>query len=346
MKVRIGKFLSLFVIALLLVVGCSSKTENSASMGKSSNSEQKASEQKIITITMAHESPANSPKGLWADIFKEVVEEKSGGNIKVDVFHQGSLYDKEQAALEAVGQGIIQVSLGSTGYLSAIEPSFEVFDLPMLFSSQESLYKVLDSEVGQELLAMLESKGLKGLGYATNVPIDLFSKSEITSMEQLADKKIRVHTAMLEKAVTALGGNPITMPASEVFMAIQQGVLDGVLTTVAFAAPNKFDEIVSDMTQVQISAVVYPVVMNLDFWNSLTEEQQKIIEEATTIATQANRDDLSQVIEGHIKSLTDGGVNITQLSTDERQRWKDSLQGLFDEFSNKELLDRITQIVN
>ncbi|GAX88817.1 TRAP transporter substrate-binding protein [Effusibacillus lacus] len=336
MKKRMFSFFSSVLTTVLILSGCSSSTPTRTNTQRA--------DQKV-TIKIAHESPASHPKGIWADTFKKAVEEKSGGKISVEVFHQGSLYPKEQAALEAVNQGIIQMSLGSTGYLSSIEPTFGVFDLPMLFPSQESLYKATDGKVGKELLDKLEAKGLKGLGYVANVPLDLFSKSPITSIDQISGQKIRVHTAELEKSVKTLGGNPITMPASEVYMALQQGVLQGVLTTVSYAAPNKLSEVVKNMTDIKISSIVYPIVINLDFWKGLSPENQKIIEEATQVAIKANRDDLEQIMGKHLKTLQDGGVKIHKLSADEHAKWKTKLHSIYDEFKDKQLLEKVNQAI-
>ncbi|MEX1031154.1 MAG: TRAP transporter substrate-binding protein [Paenibacillaceae bacterium] len=342
--------LALFLVVIVFIVGCnSSGGSNNAQKVESAiptpSQNEKASEKEKevqkVTIKIAHESPASHPKGVWIDDFKKVVEDESGGNITVEVFHQGSLYAKEKAALEAVGQGIIQLSAGSTGYLSSIEPSFSLFDLPMLFENQDAMYKVLDGEIGQNLLTELESKGLKGLGYISNVPLDLLSKKPVTSLNDLSGMKIRVHSADLEKTVNALGGSPIIIPASEVFIGLQQGVINGVLTTVSYAAPNKLNEVVSHMTDIKISSIVYPVVMNQDFWNELNDENKQIINKAVQVATEKNRKELSAITDEHVKTLVDGGVTVHQLSTEERIIWKDKLETVYSQFKDQELLGKV-----
>ena len=321
---------TLFVVSVLafplLLLGCgSSETTTSGEQ----TSDQGASEQPI-TIKLAHESPNTHIKGIWAEEFKKNIESASGGNIKVELYHHGQLYAKEQAALQAVTQGVIQMSISSTGYMSSLVPEYQIFDLPMMFPDLNALYAFEDSALGEELLQLLDAKGLKGLGYITNVPIDLFTGEPIETMEDLKNMKIRAHTALLEESMRVLGASPITMAAEEMYTAMQQGVIDGILTTTAYAAPNKLQEVAPYMTKISISSVVYPIVINKDFWESLTEQQQQIIAEAARMAVQHNRDNLEANSNEYERTLQENGLQIIQLDDAERARWLEKLKPIYD----------------
>ncbi|MEW5898236.1 MAG: TRAP transporter substrate-binding protein [Bacillota bacterium] len=309
--------------------------------------EDKKGADKTYVIKLAHESPATHSKGVWAEDFKKAVEEKSGGRIKVELFHQGQLYASEEAGFQAVINGLIQMAIPSTGYVSAVVPQFQVVDLPMMFPDQEALYKFEDSEVGKELLAKLEPKGVKGLGYISNIPLDLFSKEPIVKISDFKGKKIRTHTAVLESSVKALGGNPMAMPASELYLAIEQGIVDGAFTTVTYAAPNKYYEITKHMTKARISAIAYPVIINLQFWNSLPDDLKKVMEEAVAEAIRQNRAKLKDQEEKALKTLQNGGMQVHELSPEEHAQWVKALQAVYDEYGKvigQDLIDKVKNL--
>lgn len=281
------------------------------------------------TLRLAHESPETHAKGAWANWFKEALAEKSNGRLTVDVFHHGQLYESEQAAIQAAVGGLIDIAIPSTGYMSSVVPEFEIVDLPMMFEDQQALYDFQDGEIGQELLAKVEQHGLVGLGYISNVPLDLFSKTAIEKLEDFKGKRIRAHSAVLENTVAALGGNPVSMRASELYIALEQGIVDGAFTTVAFAAPNKYHEVTPFMTQVAVSAIAYPVVINAARFNGLSDDLKTAVREAAEEATKRNREALQKQSEGHVQSLVDGGLKVITLSEEERSRWQEALETVY-----------------
>lgn len=299
------------------------------------------------TLRLSHESPESHAKGAWANWFADAVEAGSDGEITVDVFHHGQLYESEQAAIEAAIGGLIDIAIPSTGYMSSIVPEFEVVDLPMMFPDQEALYRFQDGELGQELLGMVEERGLVGLGYISNVPLDLFSKEPISSLEDFQGKRIRAHSAVLENTVSALGGNPVSMRASELYLALEQGIVDGAFTTVSFAAPNEYHEVTPYMTAVAVSAIAYPVVINAGTFEGLSEEMQAVIRDAVAEATRRNREALAEQSEGHVQSLVDGGIEIITLDAEERARWQEQLEAVYEDVAERvdpELIERIRNI--
>lgn len=328
------------VIAIILLVACASDADQEPQVQE----QDEATEEEVqeeVTIQLAHESPDSHAKGIWVDDFKKIAEEMSDGSLRIEVYHQGSLYADEQAALEAVTKGVIQMSIGSTGYISSIEPSFEVFDLPMLFEDQDVLSRALDSPVSQKMLDDLQSKGLKGVGYVISEPLSLFSVEPISSLEDLSGKKIRVHTLLLEETVSALGANPVTIPGDEMYISLQQGMIDGALTTTSFAAPNKFSEVASYMLDAEISAIVYPVVMNYEFWDNLSDEHKEIIVEATKQASEKNREEAAEIKAGHMETLESEGVEISELSAEEREAWIEETKVVYEQFDNQELIEEM-----
>jgi len=293
-----------------------------------------AQEQKVYTIKLAHEVPPTHPKGVWAENFKKYVEEKSKGRIKVEIYPQGQLYKDPATIIQATAKGTIQMSITSTGYVSTMIPQFQVVDLPMIFESQEALYHFQDGDVGEKLLKMLEGKGLKGLGWVSNVPLDLFSKEKISEIDDFKGKKIRVHTALLEEVIRSLGGNPVSMPASELYLALQQGVVDGAMTTVTYAASNHYEEVIKYVTVCRVSAISYPVVMNLEFWNNLPNDLKEVVKAGVRYATEQNRKDLSNLEKKSFDSLEKGGVEIVKLSPEQRKAWQSAIGKVYDKYKD------------
>jgi C4-dicarboxylate-binding protein DctP len=201
----------------------------------------------------------------------------------------------------------------------------------MMFKDDKAFYAFQDGPVGQELLALVETKGLKGLGYVSNVPLDLFSTKRIATVADFAGKKVRAHSALLEHTVKALGGNPIAMPASEMFLAFQRGVIDGGFTTVTFAAPNKYQEVTKYVTRAAVSAIAYPVLMNLAAWNKLPGELKTVVADAAKQTIASNRAEIGATAEKAVSTLKAGGAEIIELTPAQRAEWQAKLQAVYDQ---------------
>lgn len=300
-----------------------------------------------LTLRLAHEAPPTHPKGVWAQDFAEALAQTSEGRIEVQVFPQGQLYKSPRAAIEAVIAGQLQIAIPSTGYMASIEPSFEVIDLPMLFANQKALYRFEDSQVASELLSKIETKGMKGLGFVSNASLDLFSKEKMVVPADFSGKKVRAHSAMLEETVKALGGNPVSMPGSELYLALQQGVVDGAFTTVTYGAPNNYNEVADYLTRAAVSSIAYPVVANLDFWNSLSAADRDAIEKAVEIATKKNRANLGKIVDDAVASLKNGGISVVELTDAQHAEWQDALAPIYKEFADRvsgDLVERVKAV--
>lgn len=287
------------------------------------------------TIKLAHEAPATDPKGVWATDFKKAVEEYSNGAITVTIYPNGQLYSNPSEGLQAAVGGLVQMVMPSTGYVATIAPQFQVFDLPMLFKSDEALYRFEDSDIGTQLLASVASKNLVGLGYVSNVSANIFSKKPIHVPTDLKGMKIRVYSALLGSDVKALGGQPVTMPASEAVTSLQNGVVSGAITTVTYAAPNQWGEVAPNVTRVALDTIVYPVVMNKAFWDRLPSDLQADVKKAVQTATKQNRDNLGAQEQKALDSLKSQGATIITVDAQQFAQWKRMLQPIYDQYAPK-----------
>ena len=181
-----------------------------------------------IIVKFSHVVAQDTPKGKGAEKFKELAEKRLPGKVKVEVYPNSTLY-KDGEEMEALSLGSVQLlapSLAKFGPLGARE--FEVFDLPYIFDNYEELHKVTGGEAGKALFKKLESKGITGLAYWDNGFKVMSANTPIKLPADLKGKKMRIQSSqVLAAQMKALGALPQTMAFSEVYQALQTGVVDG-----------------------------------------------------------------------------------------------------------------------
>ncbi|MGB8240059.1 MAG: DctP family TRAP transporter solute-binding subunit, partial [Azonexus sp.] len=180
--------------------------------------------QQPIVIKFSHVVANDTPKGKAAEYFAKKAAELTGGKVKVEVYGNSTLY-KDKEEMEALQLGAVQMlapSLAKFGPLGVKE--FEVFDLPYIFDNDEALHKVTMGPVGQQLLAKLEPKGIRGLAFWDNGFKSFSLNSPIKTPADLKGKKMRIQSSkVLEEQMRALGSLPQVMAFSEVYQALQTG---------------------------------------------------------------------------------------------------------------------------
>ena len=184
--------------------------------------------QQPIVIKFSHVVAIDTPKGKGAEYFKKLAEERTKGKVKVEVYANSTLY-KDKEELEALQLGAVQMlapSLAKFGPLGARE--FEVFDLPYIFDDYAELHKVTQGPIGAGLLKKLESKGIIGLAYWDNGFKVMSANKPLRTPEDFKGLKMRIQSSkVLEAQMRALGAIPQVMAFSEVYQALQTGVVDG-----------------------------------------------------------------------------------------------------------------------
>jgi len=286
-----------------------------------------------VVIKFAHVVAAETPKGQAAEYFKKLVEERSKGDIKVEVYPNASLYD-DRAALEALSMNAIQMAAPSFSKFTTFVPQLELFDLPFLFNDVDHLHKVLNGEVGQKLLGMVEKRGMVGLSYWDNGFKQMSANKPLIKPEDAAGLKFRIMSSkVLEAQFKALGANPQVLPFSEVYSALQQKVVDACENPLSNFYTQKFFEVQSDLTTTDHGYLGYMVVTSKIFWKKLSDEQRQIITQAMKDATEfANQ----QAVELDKKYLADiqasGKTKVHTLTAEQRKAWKDKLLPIYPQF--------------
>ena len=239
-----------------------------------------------IIIKFSHVVANDTPKGKAALYFKKLAEERTHGRVKVEVYPNSQLY-KDKEEMEALQLGAVQMlapSLAKFGPLGVKE--FEAFDLPYLFNNYDDVAHVMQGKVGAKLLDKLGSKGIKGLAYWENGFKNFSSNKPIHSPADLKGMKIRIQSSkVLDEEMRAVGALPQVMAFSEVYQALQTGVVDGTELEPSNLYTSKSYEVQKNLTLTNHGFLGYAVIANKKFWDGLPPDIRTILDGAVKDST-------------------------------------------------------------
>lgn len=289
-----------------------------------------------VVIKFSHVVAPDTPKGKASEKFKQLVEERSKGAIKVEIYPNSQLY-KDREELEALQLGAVQMlapSMAKFGPLGARE--FELFDLPFIFPNKETLYRTMDGVVGKRLAAKLETKGIVGLAYWDNGFKQMSANKPMHKVADFNGMKMRIQSSkVLDAQMKALGAMPQVMAFSEVYTALQQGVVDGTENPLSNIYTQKMHEVQKHMTLSDHGYLGYAVITNKKFWDGLTEDQRKLISHAMKEATVYERSIALQENEESLAKIRAAKTTeIYTLTEAERAEWMKALLPVHAEFEN------------
>ena len=245
-----------------------------------------AAAQSPIVIKFSHVVASNTPKGAAAEKFKELAEKYTDGKVKVEIYPNSTLY-KDKEELEALQLGAVQMLAPSNSKFGPIGVrEFEVFDLPYILPDLPTLRKVTDGPLGAKLLKLLQPKGMTGLAYWDNGFKQMTANKKLISPDDYKGLKFRVQSSkVLEAQFRALGAIPQVMAFSEVYQALQTGVVDGQENTASNIYTQKMHEVQKYLTMTNHGYIGYVVVVNKKFWDGLPADIRGQLEKAMKEAT-------------------------------------------------------------
>jgi len=301
-----------------------------------------------IVIKFSHVVAVDTPKGKAADFFKKRAEELTAGKVKVEVYPNSQLY-KDKEEMEALQIGAVQMlapSLAKFGPLGVKE--FEVFDLPYIFDGYDDLHKVTTGPVGKKLLEKLEPKGIKGLAFWDNGFKVFSSNKPIKAVEDFKGQKMRIQSSkVLEAQMRALGVIPQVMAFSEVYQALQTGVVDGTENPPSNLYTQKMNEVQKYVRVSDHGYLGYAVIVNKAFWERLPAEVrgqlEKAMAESTDYANKIAKEENDQSLEAVRKT---GKTEVFTPTPAERAALRAKLIPVHQEVASrvgKEQLDAIYQ---
>ena len=302
--------------------------------------------QEPITIKFSHVVAPDTPKGKGAEKFKELAEEYTEGRVTVEVYPNSQLY-KDKEELEALQLGAVQMlapSLAKFGPLGVQQ--FELFDLPMLFDGREDLRKITQGEIGAELLGMLGDKGITGLAFWDNGFKIMSANSPVVVPDDFLGLKMRIQSSkILEAQMEALGAVPQVMAFSEVYQALQTGVVDGTENPPSNMYTQKMNEVQSNATVSNHGYLGYAVIVNKAFWDGLPEDVREDLDRAMTEATDYANGIAEDENAKALQAMKDAGTTeFHDLTDEERAAWLEILKPVHEEMSDRigaDLLQRV-----
>ncbi len=280
-----------------------------------------------IVIKFSHVVATDTPKGQAAERFKQLAEKATNGRVKIEVYPNSQLY-KDKEELEALQLGAVQMlapSLAKFGPLGVKE--FEAFDLPYIFPSKTALYNVTEGEIGKSLMKKLESKGITGLAFWDNGFKVMSANKPLHVPADFKGQKMRIQSSkVLDAQMRALGANPQVLAFSEVYQALQTGVVDGTENPPSNMYTQKMHEVQKHVTVSNHGYLGYAVIVNKKFWDGLPADIRaaldKAMKDATTFEKAIAQRDNDLALEAIKKA---GKTEIYTLSVKEQAEWRKAL---------------------
>ncbi|MBC2857535.1 TRAP transporter substrate-binding protein [Stappia sp. 28M-7] len=288
-----------------------------------------------FTFTFAHVLTEDTPNARAAVVFKEEVEKNSNGRIEINIRPAAQL-GGDVEIIEQTQMGLVHIAIPPTGNLANFNEQMYLFDLPFLLNDNAAMMRVLDGEVGTELLGTLDANNLHGIAmwgagfrHMTN------NIRPINGPADLAGIKMRTLQApTILSTYRAYGANPTAMAYVEVYNGLQQGVIEGQENPLANIASMKFYEVQKYMTLTGHAYHTYAAVMNKQAWESLPEDLQTVIAEAMIVGRDAARQ-FTNEDEAKILDAIKDQIEIQELSEEGRKAFIEASKPIYDEFRDK-----------
>jgi TRAP-type transport system periplasmic protein len=286
------------------------------------------------TLKFGLNGPEGHPAVAGMKKFKETVEAKSGGKIKVNLFLNGTL-GSDQAVVSAIKGGTVEMAVLNSGILASEAKELAIFDFPFLFANEKESDAIVDGPVGRKMHALLEQKGIVGLSYwelgyrqITN------GKRPLNKVEDIDGLKLRVIPNPINVAwVKALGANPTPLPFPEVYSALEQKAIDGQENPVSVIAANKFWEVQKNIALTNHQYNPQSVIFSKKVWDTLTATERKIIDDASDEAAATQRKEARAAVAANLELLKKNGMTVTQFNAAEVAKLRDKMKPVIAQFS-------------
>jgi C4-dicarboxylate-binding protein DctP len=296
-----------------------------------------------ITLKFSHVVAENTPKGLMANKFRDLVDERLAGKVVVKVFPNSQLFG-DGKELEAMLLGDVHLIAPALSKFERFTKQLQLYDLPFLFKDMAAVDRFQQSDKGQALLKSMESKGLLGLGYLHNGLKQFTCNSPLRVPEDAAKLKFRIMTSdVLAAQFKALDAVPLKKPFSEVFTLLQTKAIDGQENTYSNIYSKKFFEIQPYITESNHGLLDYMIVTSTEFWMGLPED---IRSELTAILNESvaygNEIAVAKDLEDKQKILDSKRTEIITLTDQDRNLWVEAMKPVWKEFEaeiGKDLID-------
>ena len=287
-----------------------------------------------VVVKFAHVTNTDRhPKGIAASLLEERVNEEMNGSMCMEVFPNSTLYD-DNKVLEAMLQGDVQLAAPSLSKFEAFTGVFQIYDLPFMFENIEAVNAFQQSEAGQAMLDSMQRRGLQGLAYWHNGMKQMSANVPLLEPSDANGLKFRVQPSdVLVAQMEAMGANPQKMAFSEVYGALQQGVVDGQENTWSNIYGQKFYEVQDGTTETNHGILDYLVVTSTEWLDSLEPDVRDQFLTILGEVTETRNAESTAVDLQARQSILDAGGEIRELTPEQRQAWVDAMKPVWEQFS-------------
>lgn len=323
------------------LTGCGQKSS------KEQSTQTKKAQQKI-TIQLGHPYDEKQPLHQGVVKFAEIVNQKTDGNVEVKIFPNNTL-GSSRDLVEGLSINTINMALAPTTNVAPFYKPIDIFYFPFIFRDKEHAYKVSDGPIGQELYdGLLKAKGIRTLAmFESGFRTITNSKKAIHTPEDLAGIKMRVTDSPINVATfKALNANATPMALSEVFTALQQGTVDGQDNPIGNVYANRYYEVQKHITLSQHQWAGIMLMISENTWNKIPGEYQKVMVDAAKEAADWERKEINAKEGEFLKEMEQAGMQVTELTPEEKAKFKDKMLPVWDEFQDSVGKDLVDAVVN
>ena len=286
-----------------------------------------------IVIKLSHVTNTDKhPKGIAVTVLMTRINDEMNGKACMEVFPNSTLYNDDQV-LEAMLQGDVQMAAPSLSKFEQFTKVFRIFDLPFMFKNINAVDEFQNSETGQAMKESMTRRGLLGLGFWHNGMKQMSANKALIAPTDAAGLKFRVQPSDVIKAqMEAIGVSPQPMAFSEVYGALQTGVVDGQENTWSNIYGQKFFEVQDGTTETNHGIIDYMLVTSTDFWDGLPEDVRAQLSTIIAEVTESRNAEVGNVDANARQAVLDAGGVIRELSAEQRQAWVDAMMPVWDQF--------------
>ncbi len=286
-----------------------------------------------VVIKFSHVTNTDKhPKGIAASLLEKRVNEEMNGKACVEVFGNSSLYN-DDLVLEALLRGDVQMAAPSLSKFETFTKKFRLFDLPFMFTDIDAVDRFQRGEAGQKLLTSMKRRGLLGLAYWHNGMKQFSASRPLLTPDDAKGLKFRVQPSeVLVAQMEAIGGSPQKMAFSEVYGALQTGVVDGQENTWSNIYGKKFFEVQDGVTESNHGIIDYLVVTSTDFWDGLEPDVRDQLATIMDEVSQARNAESTAVNEKAKQAIIEAGGVVRQLTPEQREAWVTAMKPVWEKF--------------
>jgi tripartite ATP-independent transporter DctP family solute receptor len=301
-----------------------------------------------IVIRFSHVVAENTPKGLAAQKFAELVDQKTNGQVRVEVYPNGILYSDEEEAV-ALSNGEVEMIAPSFSKMTELVPKWKVLDLPFIFRDDDHVKAVFTGQTGAELLKMLNVKQMKGLAFWSNGFKHMTSsRKPLLEPDDFKGQVFRVMPGeVIEEQFHLLHAESVVTSFNEVYRSLETQEVDGQENTISNIYSKSLYKVQKNLTLSNHGYLGYAVIINNEFWNKLSPDIQKQIQAAMKETTNWIFDESKQMNESQLEDIKQHGyINIYELPDENKEKWIQTFQPLYEKVSEdvgKELINKIKE---